>query len=94
MTLSGSVSGTSWAELMKRARDVAAAYYGTTCVEAQLSDEAVEDIERTADGSIDTLTFSARFTADEQHRIEAPVYGPPKCRDCGHQFWPGEEGTR
>lgn len=81
--LSGGVSGGSRAELTKKAREVAALYFGTrpSCVAVRLADAQCEKLQRVADGTL-SGEFSAAFDALEDHRVETPSYGFPKCRDC------------
>lgn len=90
MTLEGSASGTSQANLTEKATGLAAVYYGTDCVRITLGDETCET-ER-ADGLGETAireetTFTANWYADIHHRWTTPVYGPTYCAKCDKKSW-------
>ena len=86
MTLKGSVSGSTRAEMMTAAQDAAANYLGTECVEITLVDERVAEDQIPTDP--ERVSFAAEFYADEHHDLERRSYGPDQCRKCGKQSWP------
>lgn len=81
--LTGTVTGSNRAELTARATELAATYFGNTCVKVALGSAATE-LER---GQV-VVSFVAEFTAVISHDPNRPGYGPPTCRRCGKKFWP------
>lgn len=80
--LKGGANGGNRAEILKTAREVAAQYFGTPCVDVRLRDAGSDRIDR-LDGEVVGGLFHADFDAQEDHRLETPTYGFPKCTGCG-----------
>jgi len=91
MTLTGQTSGASRTEIISKAEQLAAAYFGTECVVVTLSDETCETTElQYGNGQVAVAHsfFSATFEADEHHDVGARSYGPARCRNCERDSWP------
>lgn len=85
MTLEGSASGATRAEITKKARVLAATYYGTECLRFTLASETCEtDREEVLGGQTlgEHSTYTADWCADIEHRWCTPVYGPRYCLKC------------
>lgn len=87
-TLTGGASGTNRADLQKKAEQIAAEYFGTTCVDVRLRDAESDTLTRSADGELARVTFQANFDAREHHDVEARAYGPNVCIRCDRKSWP------
>lgn len=87
-SLTGTSTAASRAELEKRARAIAAQFYGTECVTVTLSNASVESIQSsslTTPHESTTTGFTADWEAIEKHRYQHPGYGFPKCTRCGKE---------
>lgn len=90
MTLEGSASGATRAEIKEKVTALAATYYGTECLTITLGSETCEtDREEALGGQTlsEHSTFTANWTADIRHRWETPVYGPTFCVTCEQKDW-------
>lgn len=79
--LKGGAEGSDRAAILTKAREVAAVYFGTKCVDVRLRDAGAERLDM-ENGAV-TGVFHANFDAQEDHALETPTYGFPKCRGCG-----------
>lgn len=74
------------ADLLRLAKERAAVYYGTECVEVVLTNEHEDtDYENTiGDGYTPTSTlYQADYTAEIKHHWSKPSVGFAKCYKCG-----------
>lgn len=87
-SLTGTSIAANRAELEKRARAIAAQFYGTECVTVALSSASVESIQSGGMATpyeSTTTGFTADWEAIELHRYEERAYGFPKCTGCGKE---------
>lgn len=91
MTVSGTVSGTSRADLENKAREIAKTYYelrDSRCVSVWLRRETSESEELHGDGVVTAAhtTFTAEFECGEEHKSNQATYGFPKCMYCNKEL--------
>ena len=86
--ISGHVTGMNHSNLESAAKAIAAVYYDTDCVVVDLTNEGMFTTDKSLSGRVLTREFSADFTAQINHEIARPTYGPGKCRGCGKESWP------
>lgn len=91
MSLAGTGSGPTRADIIKQAMETATSYYGIECVGVQLSNEVTLTINdgttgdpwATANGG-----FAADWVADIKHNYWEGSYGRIECRHC--KEWGGK----
>lgn len=85
--LTGQSTADSRSALQALADSIAAQYFGTDCVAAELHSASVET--ETADSYQGRVSIANSFTADWEaavaHRWESRSYGFPKCFKCGKE---------
>ena len=86
-SLTGTMRGTSRADIMERAKESAAEYYGTGCVQITLSGEEAEavNIRGTGVAISATVSFTADWEATVKHHMSQQSYGFAKCIYCKHE---------